>query len=460
MSVSFRNTFQSLERRAAALRHLEELCDQAALPQDDLSFYAMAKEINQLARRTLRTIAQESTPEELDQLQFYGVETKVKDTIERAQRKIDRDITKLEELFYRTNTTEDIATLQRIAQKIQHLNIRKKLSFFSKVEETLKRQPDRILERCNLKILAIQSQSPQVPTQRDQKHRGARERDNFGGQALTAQSYSPNCIPDDKLPIILKPWSKDISLWPEKGEQCDQFERAIYTFVKDRNEKTLRLRLDASHQSPPPLPSRLFQISALVQRLKTFHLHYEGLILPTQIGCLTALQQLNLRGNKFTEIPTQIGCLTGLQSLNLSGNKFTAVPTQIGRLTDLQKLNLSDNNLAVLPTEMTSLTGLRELDLSNNSFITLPTELGRLTALTELTLYYLHQLTAVPAEILELAPSCAISIEDDKLPAGVAERLKGMYEVHALKRTAAENLKIKYWFLLAYMAKWRESFGS
>ena len=218
--------------------------------------------------------------------------------------------------------------------------------------------------------------------------------------------------------------------------------------------------MDASHQSAPPLPARLFQISALVQRLKIFHLHYEGLILPTQIGCLTALQQLNLRGNKFTEIPTQIGCLIGLQSLNLSGNKFTAVPTQIGRLTDLQKLNLSDNNLAVLPTEMTCLTRLREIDLSNNSFITLPTELGRLTALTELTLYYLHQLTAVPAEILELAPSCAISIENDKLPAGVAERLKEMYKVHALKRTAAENLKMKYWFLLAHMAKWKESFGS
>ena len=94
----------------------------------------MAKEINHLARRTLRTIAEQSTPEELDQLGFYGVETKVKNTIERAQRKIDRDITKLEELSNRANTTEDIATLQRIAQKIQHLNIRKKLSFFSKVK--------------------------------------------------------------------------------------------------------------------------------------------------------------------------------------------------------------------------------------------------------------------------------------------------------------------------------------
>jgi Leucine-rich repeat (LRR) protein len=64
--------------------------------------------------------------------------------------------------------------------------------------------------------------------------------------------------------------------------------------------------------------------------------------LPTSIGKLNALQNLDLRGcSTLQELPTSIGQLNALQNLELEGcSKLQELPTSIGQLNALQKLNL------------------------------------------------------------------------------------------------------------------------
>ncbi|KAL7224263.1 hypothetical protein ACSBR1_025681 [Camellia fascicularis] len=68
--------------------------------------------------------------------------------------------------------------------------------------------------------------------------------------------------------------------------------------------------------------------------------------IPTGIGNLVKLQQIELWENQFTgNIPTDIGKLQELQILRLSNNKFSGnIPTSLGNLSLLSKLGLSGNN--------------------------------------------------------------------------------------------------------------------
>lgn len=61
--------------------------------------------------------------------------------------------------------------------------------------------------------------------------------------------------------------------------------------------------------------------------------------IPTSIGALTNLKELNLEANKMTGvIPTELLNLVDLQFLELSDNLFSGgIPAGLGSLTDLRK---------------------------------------------------------------------------------------------------------------------------
>ena len=103
---------------------------------------------------------------------------------------------------------------------------------------------------------------------------------------------------------------------------------------------------------------------------------------PAEIGQLTSLTELDLRGNQLTSLPAEIGQLTSLTYLNLGGNQLTSLPAEIGQLTSLTELYLSDNQLTSLPAEIGQLTSLEELGLSDNQLTSVPAEIGQLTSLT------------------------------------------------------------------------------
>ena len=121
-----------------------------------------------------------------------------------------------------------------------------------------------------------------------------------------------------------------------------------------------------------------------VTGLKLTSLGLKGTI-PPQIGELTALEVLDLRGNQLTgSIPTQLGKLTALTKLILGPNYLSGpIPTQLGNLVNLESLKLNVNRLSgPLPTQLGNLANLKVLQLSGNQLSgSIPTQLGNLTNL-------------------------------------------------------------------------------
>jgi hypothetical protein len=125
------------------------------------------------------------------------------------------------------------------------------------------------------------------------------------------------------------------------------------------------------------------------------------------LGVLTGLQFLSLNGLALTTIPTQIGRLVALIQLNLFDSELTGtVPSQVGNLRNLTALIVHTNKLTGTLPALDMLTKLASLDTRNNvglggsmpalplstrslitlncSFTALPPNLSALTALTSL----------------------------------------------------------------------------
>ncbi|KAJ4723394.1 Disease resistance protein (TIR-NBS-LRR class) family [Melia azedarach] len=82
------------------------------------------------------------------------------------------------------------------------------------------------------------------------------------------------------------------------------------------------------------------------------NVRHRGLALPPLPG-LSSLTRLNLSYRKIINIPPDIGCLSKLRSLDLRGNNFESLPTSVKQLSRLKYLMLSNchklQSLPVLP---------------------------------------------------------------------------------------------------------------
>ena len=94
--------------------------------------------------------------------------------------------------------------------------------------------------------------------------------------------------------------------------------------------------------------------------------------IPTEIGNLINLEELNIAWNKLSgNIPSEIRKLQKLKILSLNTNNFYgSIPSSIGNLTPLIKLNLYENNLqGNIPLSLSKCQNLISLDLANNNLI-------------------------------------------------------------------------------------------
>lgn len=123
--------------------------------------------------------------------------------------------------------------------------------------------------------------------------------------------------------------------------------------------------------------------------------------LPSEIGNLTALTELELNFNNLTSLPAAIWTLDKLTSLNLYGNDLTSLPPEISQLTNLTHLYLGSNPIASLPTELFSLTSLERMYLHGTDLATFPAGIGNLINLTHLNISS-TELTGLPAEFVNL----------------------------------------------------------
>ncbi|GJW16443.1 kinase RLK-Pelle-LRR-XI-1 family protein [Tanacetum coccineum] len=126
-----------------------------------------------------------------------------------------------------------------------------------------------------------------------------------------------------------------------------------------------------------------------LDRIVIISCYLEGSI-PEQIGMLSNLAYLSLRGNNLNGmLPVSLTNLTKLVHLDLSGNNFkSTIPSQIGNLKNLLHLDLSVNQFSgLILSSLGSMVNLTYLDLSWNNFIgPIPSSLGSMVNLTYLDL--------------------------------------------------------------------------
>ena len=112
--------------------------------------------------------------------------------------------------------------------------------------------------------------------------------------------------------------------------------------------------------------------------------------LPSELGQLTTLEDLNLNDNELSgPIPSELGQLTALEILGLAGNQLSGpIPPELGQLTGLASLWLRNNQLSgPIPSELGQLTALEVMYLGENELSgPIPSELGQLTGLRYLSI--------------------------------------------------------------------------
>jgi len=123
--------------------------------------------------------------------------------------------------------------------------------------------------------------------------------------------------------------------------------------------------------------------------------------IPAEIGNLNNLKELYFDRNNLTGIPAEIGILNNLEKLNLSWNNLTGTPAEIGKLNNLVELYLYRNNLTGIPAEIGMLNNLEKLYLGDNNLESLPAEIGKLNNLDVLDLFN-NNLTDLPDSIVNL----------------------------------------------------------
>ena len=90
--------------------------------------------------------------------------------------------------------------------------------------------------------------------------------------------------------------------------------------------------------------------------------------LPSKIGELIHLEELDLRVNAIQTIPEEIGKLVHLRRLDLSDNVTPSDIKNITRIRSLEYLDLNGCELQKLPDRIVDLKQLKELNAVGNNF--------------------------------------------------------------------------------------------
>ncbi len=108
--------------------------------------------------------------------------------------------------------------------------------------------------------------------------------------------------------------------------------------------------------------------------------------LPSEIFCLSNLEELNLSLNQLVELPTEIGMLSNLKHLYLNSNQIKKLPAEMTALSSLILLNLNHNKLHKIPEMLADLPNLRHLRMTHNNLQDLPSNFGLFSHLEYLNL--------------------------------------------------------------------------
>jgi len=177
------------------------------------------------------------------------------------------------------------------------------------------------------------------------------------------------------------------------------------------------------------------QIDALISQAQKDHsvhldLSYLSITeLPTEIGSLTDLSELDLRGNILESLPIEITHLDQLTRLYLDDNMFRKLPAAVCDLTGLKVLGFSNNRLDSLPPEIGNMTSVNRIDLQNNHLCRLPKELGNLRELNviDISSNEFSRLPAVLWKLRKLVYLAASRNEIESVPASIGNLINLRY---------------------------------
>ena len=192
--------------------------------------------------------------------------------------------------------------------------------------------------------------------------------------------------------------------------------------------------------------------------------------LPPQIGNLTALTYLDLRGegNEFGtwegDIPEEFGNLANLEYLNLYGTRvgrdnmdvlgnltklkelhitaYAPVPAQFANLVNLEILYLGTHEAMDIPdaiqfpVAITTLPKLRELYLMSQIKGAIPPEIGNLSNLELLEIQRNFELTSVPAEIGNLSKLKVLKITEQDFDSPIPFSFGNLLDLEELNLSA------------------------
>lgn len=135
------------------------------------------------------------------------------------------------------------------------------------------------------------------------------------------------------------------------------------------------------------------------------------LTIPSVIGSMAHLQEVNLSYNFLMSIPIELSLLPNLRELDLSGN-FIHAPFNDNLLLppSLKVLGLQENRLTVISPKIASLQNLEELYLKGNSISSLPECLTALSQLKTLDVSF-NPLRELPSFLCDLAGLEELSLE-------------------------------------------------
>ncbi|ESR55398.1 hypothetical protein CICLE_v10018611mg [Citrus x clementina] len=218
-----------------------------------------------------------------------------------------------------------------------------------------------------------------------------------------------NFEPENLIELNL-PYSKVEQIWEGEKEalklkSADLHHSDNLTRMLEPSEIPNLERINLSNcKSLSYFPLFFQNVNNMLSRVVRLDLSYCAIMeIPQDIGCLSSLKELNLRGNNFRSLPASIGSLSSLTRINLVENKLESLPASIGCLSSLEFLHLTRNNLVSLPISIKQLSRLRTLDLRNcnmlQSLPELPVLLSHIEARNCKQLQSLPELPSCPEEL-------------------------------------------------------------
>lgn len=160
---------------------------------------------------------------------------------------------------------------------------------------------------------------------------------------------------------------KDINVFSAKNNKLKELPEGFFLEVQKIK------KIDLSYNEYSAINKIIFEYQDSLRHLVYSHNIIQEI--PSEIGDMALLIEINLSHNLIKTIPSTIGKLVHLESLDLSHNKIEVVINEIIQLKTLSFLNINNNKITSIPKDHWKESGLSKIDIGYNDLSSVPREL-------------------------------------------------------------------------------------